>query len=61
MKQELLHEGDREPEVHHRKPRHLAERIERYLGVAMVVAVALLAGFLFYGLTKGSATPSWMH
>jgi cell division protein FtsL len=49
-------------EVHHHKPRHLAERFENLLGVLMVVAVVLLAVGLIYGMmTAGPSEPSWMR
>ena len=49
--------------VHHpRKDRHLAERFERLIGVVMVVAIAVLAVGLIYGvITTGDATPAWMR
>ena len=48
--------------VHHPKPKHLAERLEGYVGIAMVVAAVVLLGFLAFGLMHtGSGTPSWMR
>ncbi len=48
--------------VHHHKDRHLAERFERLIGIVMVVAIAILAVGLIYGVvTTGEATPSWMR
>jgi hypothetical protein len=42
--------------------RHLAERFEGLLGVLMVVAIAVLAVGLIYGIMNtGSSTPSWMR
>jgi hypothetical protein len=62
MKPEVRHEGAHEPEVHHHRPRHLAEKFEGYIGVAMVIAVFLLLGVLIYGIVQtGSNEPSWMH
>jgi cell division protein FtsL len=48
---------------HHHKDRHLAERFEKLIGVAMVVAIAVLAIGLIYGVatTGGGATPTWMR
>jgi cell division protein FtsL len=47
----------------HHKDRHVAERFERMLGVLMVVAIAILAVGLIYGIvtTGGNSTPSWMR
>ncbi len=49
-------------EVRHQKPRHLAERFEGLVGVIMVIAIAILAVGLVYGiLTTGSTDPKWMQ
>lgn len=50
------------PEDHpHHRNRHLAERFEGLLGVLMVVAIAILAVGLIYGIMNtGAAEPSWM-
>jgi hypothetical protein len=62
MKEEVRHEGDHEPLVHHRRPRHLAEKFEGYIGMAMVAALVVLGIILVYGLMKtGTTTPSWMR
>ena len=47
----------------HHKDRHVAERFERMLGVLMVVAIAILAVGLIYGIatTGGNSVPSWMR
>lgn len=48
--------------VRHQKPRHLAERFEGMIGVIMVVAIAILAVGLIYGIiTTGSTSPKWMQ
>ncbi len=48
--------------THHPKNRHLYERFERFLGVLMVAAVAVLAIGLIYGVvTTGDSTPAWMR
>jgi hypothetical protein len=49
--------------THHHKDRHVAERFERMLGVVMVVAIAILAVGLVYGIvtTGGNTVPSWMR
>jgi hypothetical protein len=52
------HHGD----VHHHKPRHLAEKFEGMVGIIMVAAIVLLAvGFIYGILTTGSADPKWMQ
>lgn len=53
---------DPHTEVHHAKPKHLAERFEGLVGVIMVAAIVLLAIGLIYGiLTTGDAGPKWMQ
>ena len=53
---------EHQAEVHHPKNRHLAERFEGLLGKLMVVAIAVLAIGLIYGIvTTGSGTPAWMR
>ena len=53
------HQGD----VTHHKNKHRAERFENLLGVLMVVAIAILAVGLVYGIvaTGGNSTPTWMR
>lgn len=47
--------------AHPRRNRHLAERFEGLLGVIMVVAIAILAVGLIWGImSTGSDAPSWM-
>jgi TRAP-type uncharacterized transport system fused permease subunit len=49
-------------EVHHHRNRDIAKRLEGYIQIAMVVAVAVLAIGLIYGVVStGSGTPSWMR
>ena len=58
MQTELGHE----PEVHHHKNRHLAERFEGYIGIAMVAAIVVLGAVLIYGIMNtGASAPTWMH
>lgn len=53
---------DTQPEVHHARPRHLAEKFEGLIGVIMVAAIVLLAIGLIYGvITTGDSTPKWMQ
>ena len=52
-----------EPTDHipHHKNRHVAEKFENLLGVLMVVAIAILAVGLVWGIMgTGDAPPSWM-
>lgn len=47
---------------HHRKNRHIAEKVERAISVLMVIAVAVLAVGFVYGIANtGTGTPSWMQ
>ena len=49
-------------EVRHTKPKHLAERMERYIGVAMVVAAVLMLVVLAVAfMNTGNTHPSWMR
>ncbi len=62
MKQDVLHDGDHKQAVSHKKPRHLAEKLESYVGVGIVVVGAVLLAVLLFAFTQtGSATPAWMH
>lgn len=47
---------------HHHKNRHLAEKFEGFIGIAMVAAIVVLGAILIYGLINtGSTAPSWMQ
>ena len=49
-------------EHHHHKPKHIAERMERYVGVGIVVVAAVLLVLLLYSFMQtGSEAPSWMR
>jgi cell division protein FtsL len=49
-------------EVHHHRKHNTAQRFESLIQILMVVAVAVLAVGLIYGLVNtGSSTPSWMR
>ena len=49
-------------EVRSHRPKHTAERIQSLMGKLMLVAVAVLAIGMIYGIvTTGSVTPAWMH
>jgi hypothetical protein len=53
---------DNHGEVHHHRNRDTAKKFEGYIQIAMVVAVAILAIGLIYGVVStGSGTPSWMR
>ena len=55
-------ERDVEPHHHHHRNRHLAQRFENLIGVLMVVAIAILAVGLIYGiLNTGSSTPTYLR
>jgi hypothetical protein len=63
MKQSTVHDiDDHGHAVHHRKPRHMAEKIEAWGGRAfMLLGVALLGGLLYAFMQTGSSAPTWMH
>jgi cell division protein FtsL len=48
-------------EVRHHRNRHLAERFEGMLGVLMLVAIAVLAVGLVFGIMTTDSTPTWMR
>ena len=50
-------------EVHHHRNRDTAKKLEGLIQLLMVVAIAVLAVGLIYGLvnTGGASTPSWMR
>lgn len=57
-----MHTEPTHGEVRHHKPRHVAQKMEGMLGMAMVVAIVLLAVGLIYGImTTGDVTPKWMQ
>ncbi|HKR89554.1 MAG TPA: hypothetical protein VJS38_15380 [Phenylobacterium sp.] len=45
---------------HHHKNRHLAQRFENLIGVLMVIAIAILAVGLIYGIINTGSTPSYL-
>jgi hypothetical protein len=50
------------PAARPHKPRHLAEKFEGMIGVVMVIAIALLAVGMVYGIVvTGSPEPKWMQ
>jgi hypothetical protein len=49
-------------EIAHHRNKDAAKRFEGYIQIAMVIAVAVLAVGLIYGiLSTGSSAPSWMR
>lgn len=49
-------------ELHHHRNRNTAQRFEGLIQALMVIAAAILAIGLIYGiLNTGSGTPSWMQ
>ena len=49
-------------ETRHAKPKHLAQRLEGYIGVAMAVAAVLMLGVLAIAfMNTGNTHPSWMR
>ena len=51
-----------EHEVHHHKPRHLAEKFEGFIGIAMVAALVVLGAILIFGIMQtGDATPVYLR
>ena len=52
-----------EHDVEHRHPhknRHLAQKFENLIGVLMVIAIAILAVGLIYGIINTGSTPSYL-
>jgi hypothetical protein len=48
--------------VKHRKPRHLAEKMESWVVRAIGLCAAVLLAFLLYSFMQtGTGTPSWMQ
>lgn len=54
---------DHQGEIHQHKNKHRAEKFENLIGVLMVIAIAVLAIGLIYGIvsTGGNSTPTWMR
>jgi len=47
---------------HHHKNRQVAKRLENLIGVLMVIAIAILAIGLIYGIVStGSSPPDYMR
>lgn len=47
---------------HHHKNRHVAKRLENLIGVLMVIAIAILAIGLIYGIVStGSSPPEYLR
>jgi hypothetical protein len=55
-------QGGPDTHPHAHKPRHLAERFESWMVIAMAIAGAgLLAVLLWAFMQTGSGTPPWMR
>jgi hypothetical protein len=55
-------EHDVEHQHHHHRNRHVAKRLENMIGVLMVIAIAVLAIGLIYGIVQtGSSPPEYMR
>jgi uncharacterized membrane protein len=52
---------ERETEHHVHRNRHLAQRFENLIGVLMVIAIAVLAIGLVYGIMQSGSTPSYLQ
>lgn len=61
MGTELQHDAAIPAQTHHRRPRHLAEKFEGYIGIVMVVAIVVLLAGLLVGVVNTGSTPSWMR
>ena len=47
-------------EVQHHKKNNVAQRMEHIVGIVMVIAVAVLAIWLVYGIVNTGGQPDWM-
>ena len=53
---------DHQGEVRHHRNKDTAKKFEGYIQIAMVIAAAILAIGLIYGIVStGSGTPDWMR
>lgn len=59
MEQNAMDQGDHAP-VHH-KNRHIAEKLESYVVIAMGVVGAILLAVLVYSFLQTGSNPPWMH
>jgi hypothetical protein len=61
MDPDTTQQGEHPPEVHHHKQRHIAEKLESYVVMAMaIVGAILLVALIYYFMQTGTSTPSWM-
>lgn len=59
MSPDTGHEAHRH---HPHKNRHLAEKFEGFIGIAMVAAIVVLGAILIYGLINtGSTAPAYLQ
>ncbi|HWD66422.1 MAG TPA: hypothetical protein VG227_00525 [Caulobacteraceae bacterium] len=62
MEQDAVQNGEPTPEVHHHKPKHIAEKLESYVVIAMgIVGAVLLVVLIYFFMQTGTGTPSWMR
>ena len=62
MEQEAIQNSNHTPEVHHHKNRHIAEKLESYVVIAMgIVGALLLVVLIYFFMQTGTGTPSWMR
>jgi hypothetical protein len=62
MEPDTTQQSDYPHEVHHHKPRHIAEKLESYVVVTMaIVGAILLVALIYYFMQTGTGTPSWMR
>jgi hypothetical protein len=51
---------ERDVTPHPHRNKHLAQKFENLIGVLMVIAIAILAVALVYGILQTGSTPSYM-
>jgi hypothetical protein len=51
---------ERDVEHHSHRPKHTAQKLENLIGVLMVIAIAILAIGLVYGILQTGSTPSYL-
>jgi hypothetical protein len=62
MKNAAVPGDGHDDKVKHRKPRHLAEKMESWVVRGIGLCAAVLLAFLLYSFMQtGTGTPSWMQ
>jgi hypothetical protein len=51
---------EREAEHHSHRPKNTAQKMENLIGILMVIAIAILAVGLVYGILQTGSTPSYL-